>query len=311
MTALPAESATSASVKSKLPRLAKKRLERFVTLYPKALVSDKPEVVHDLRVASRRLQQTLRLLLPKGKSSAGRKLLRLLRKVRRAFGSCRNLDVSLHLIESKLNATTTPSLRSAWDAVRLWLEEKRATEIARGRAELKRHDLTNFIARAQARLESVDENPESIARLKERAKDALGEWRDALVAAKEEPQNKRIHALRIAGKRLRYRAETIAELGDPSVKQLLEGLKALQDDLGNWHDRSVLRDFVADFIGRPGFLAEEPGRCRALLSDMEREKQRDHAAIADAITKAEQLAEKNTTVLNPEEAVGEEANKDQ
>jgi CHAD domain-containing protein len=309
MTALPAEPA-SGSAKSKLPRLAKKRLERFVTLYPKALVSDKPEVVHDLRVASRRLQQTLRLLLPNAKSSANKKLLRLLRRVRRAFGSCRNLDVSIHLIESKLAATTTASLRSAWDAVRLWLEEQRAAEIERGRAELKRHDLTDFISRTQARMENIDEEPQTGA-LAERARDAFGEWREALTAAKEEPQNERIHALRIAGKRLRYQLEAIAELGDLSVKQLLDGLKALQDDLGSWHDRSVVRDLVAEFIGRPGFLAEEPGMCRALLLDMEREKQRDHLAIADVITKADELAEQNAMVLDAEAAVEGEVNKDQ
>ncbi len=311
MSSLPAESVTGVSSKTKLPRLAKKRLERFVTLYPKALVSDKPEVVHDLRVASRRLQQTLRLLLPNAKSSSSRKLLRLLRKVRRAFGSCRNLDVSIHLVESKLGATTTASLRSAWDAVRQWLEQNRAVAIERGRAELKRHDLTEFIARVQARIENIEEEPEGVARLRERASDALVEWRDALTSAKEDPQIERIHAFRIAGKRLRYRAESIAELGDPSVKQLVEGLKALQDDLGNWHDRYVLRDLVAEFIGRPGFLAEEPGMCRGLLLDMERDKQRDHAAINDVIAKAELIAETNATLLRSNHEPAEEAGKDQ
>jgi CHAD domain-containing protein len=302
MNALPAESISGALAKSKLPRLAKKRLERFVTLYPKALVSDKPEVVHDLRVASRRLQQMLRVLLPNAGASAGRKIIRRLRKVRRAFGSCRNLDASIHLIDSKLAAITTGSLRSAWDAVRQWLDQKRVTEIKRGRTELKRHDLTAFIARAQACMETLEEEADRVAHLRERARDALGEWRDALVSAKQEPQNERIHALRVAGKRLRYRAETLAELGDPAVKSLLDGLKALQDDLGNWHDRSVLRDLVAEFIGRPGFLAEEPGMCRALLLDMERDKQRDRAAINDVLVKAEEIAEKNAAALNADES---------
>ena len=307
MSTLP-ESITGAPAKTKLARLARKRLERFVTLYPKALVREKPEIVHDLRVASRRLQQTLRLLPQNSKSSGNRKLLRLLRRVRRAFGSCRNLDVSIHLIDSKLGATTTTSMRSAWHAVWQWLEQKRATEIERGRAELKRHDLTDFIARVQARMENIDEDPEDVGRLWQRAQDALTEWRDTLASAKEDPQIERIHALRIAGKRLRYRAEMIAELGDTSVKPLLEGLKTLQDDLGDWHDRSVLRGFVAEFIGRPGFLAEEPGICRALLLDMEREKQRDRAAINDAITKAEEIAGKNDTALNAKESPVEELN---
>jgi CHAD domain-containing protein len=305
MHALPAESINGVSVKSKLSKLARKRLERFVTLFAKALVSETPETIHDLRVASRRLQQALRLALPRSKSGASRKLVRTLRKVRRAFGTCRNLDASIDLVQKKLEAATTASLRQSWDTVRLWLEQKRATEIEEGRAELRRYDVIDFIARVQARIENIDQPPDGVGHLWERSQDALTEWRDALVSAKEDPQVQRIHAFRIAGKRLRYRAESLAELGQSSVKPLVEGLKALQNDLGDWHDGSVLRQYIAEFIGRPGVLAEEPGMCRALLLEMEREKQRDHATVNDVIARAEKLAEDWTELTLKEEPVEE------
>ncbi len=305
MHALPAESINGVSVKTKLSKLARKRLERFVTLFAKALVSETPETIHDLRVASRRLQQALRLALPRSKSGASRKLVRMLRKVRRAFGTCRNLDASIDLVQKKLEAATTASLRQSWDTVRLWLEQKRATEIEEERAELRRYDIIDFIARVQARIENIDQPPDGVGHLWERSQDALTEWRDALVLAKEDPQVQRIHAFRIAGKRLRYRAESLAELGQSSVKPLVEGLKALQNDLGDWHDRSVLRQYIAEFIGRPGVLAEEPGMCRALLLEMEREKQRDHATVNDVITRAEKLAEDWTELTLKEEPVEE------
>ena len=293
MNALPAQLTRDPALKSQLVKLARKRLERFVTLYPKALVSDDPEIVHDLRVASRRLQQALRVLPPHSKS-VNRKLFKVLRRVRRAFGACRNLDVCIGLIQAKLEAATAVSMRHSWDAVRLWLEEKRATEIDRACAELKRHDLIEFIGRVQARIENIDQEPEGADPLWQCSREALAEWRNALVSAKAEPQNEQIHAFRISGKRLRYQAESIAELGDTSAKKLVQGLKALQDDLGDWRDRSVLRRYVAEFIGRPDFLAEEPGMCRALLLEMEREKQRDQVAIDEFIAKAEKLAEDST-----------------
>ena len=305
MHALPAESINGVSVKTKLSKLARKRLERFVTLFAKALVSETPETIHDLRVASRRLQQALRIALPRSKSGASRKLVRMLRKVRRAFGTCRNLDASIDLVQKKLEAATTASLRQSWDTVRLWLEQKRATEIEDGRAELRRYDVIDFIARVQARIENIDQPPDGVGHLWERSQDALTEWRDALVSAKEDPQVQRIHAFRIAGKRLRYRAESLAELGQSSVKPLVEGLKALQNDLGDWHDRSILRQYIAEFIGRPGVLAEEPGMCRALLLEMEREKQRDHATVNDVIARAEKLAEDWTELTLKEESVEE------
>ena len=305
MHALPAELINGVPVKTKLSKLARKRLERFVTLFAKALVSETPETIHDLRVASRRLQQALRLALPRSKSGASRKLVRTLRKVRRAFGACRNLDASIDLVQKKLEAATTASLRQSWDTVRLWLEQKRATEIEEGRAELRQYDVIDFIARVQARIENIDQPADGVGHLWERSQDALAEWRDALVSAKEDPQVQRIHAFRIAGKRLRYRAESLAELGHSSVKPLVEGLKALQNDLGDWHDRSVLRQYIAEFIGRPGVLAEEPGMCRALLLEMEREKQRDHATVNDVIARAEKLAEDWTELTSKEEPVEE------
>ena len=38
-------------------------------------------------------------------------------------------------------------------------------------------------------------------------------------------------------------------------------------------------------------MAEEPGMCRALLLEMERDKQRDRATIEEIMTKAEKLAQ--------------------
>jgi hypothetical protein len=67
------DSSAGSAAKGKLSSVTKKRLVRFVTLYPKALVSDDSKVVHDIRVASRRLQQLLQLICPRAKSSGRKK----------------------------------------------------------------------------------------------------------------------------------------------------------------------------------------------------------------------------------------------
>ena len=300
---------TGAAAKGKLSTVAKKRLLRLVTLYPKALVSDDIGVVHNLRVASRRLQQVLQLLLPTSKSSRGKKLLRILRKVRRAFGLCRNLDVNLELVRGRIE-TTTASTRQAWEHVLLWLEEKRVAAIETGRAELRRHELMGFIDRVQSLFENGADEIEGLAQLWERTREALSDWRNALDTAKAEPAVERIHAFRIAGKRLRYRAELLGEVGNGSVKPMIGALKSLQDDLGRWHDHSVLRDHVAEFIGRPNFMAEEPGMCRALLLEMERDKQRDRAMIEEIMTKAEKFAQ-DSMQFEPKEPPVDESQKSQ
>jgi CHAD domain-containing protein len=300
---------TGAAAKGRLASVAKKRLVRFVTLYPKALVSDETTVVHNIRVASRRLQQVLQLLLSKAKSSRNKKLLRTLRKVRRAFGPCRNLDVNLVLVRGRIE-TTTASTRQAWERVHLWLEEKRVAAIEAGRAELRQHEIVNFIERLQPLFDDAEDDHEGLTLLSERTKEALSDWRDAFETARADPVVERIHAFRIAGKRLRYRAELLGEVGNASVKSMISALKSLQDDLGLWHDHAVLRDHVAEFIGRPGFMAEEPGMCRALLLEMERDKHRDRAMIEEIMTKAEKLAQ-NSIQLEPKAQSEEEIEKGQ
>jgi CHAD domain-containing protein len=288
---------------SRLFKLARKRLERYVMLFAKALVSDASDTVHDLRVASRRLQQALRLVVPSPKPSGLRKLMRALRKVRRAFGTCRNLDASLALVEKKFAAATTASSRQSWDAVRLWLDQQRSIELKRARRELTSHNLVDFTVRVQENLTVTDPEAQDLDSLREKAREAFTAWQEAMEAAKADPQVKQIHAFRIAGKRLRYRLEPLAELGEASIKPLLQGLKNLQDGLGDWHDHCVLRQHVAEFIGRPGFLAAEPGKSRALLLEMERDKQRDLITISDLISGGEQTAAKGTELYPSQQSV--------
>src|SRR5262245_58318083 len=82
----------------KLLGVTQKRLEKFVSLLAKVLVSDPPDTVHDTRVWSRRLQDTFRVLFPKPRTGKNRKLIRTLRQVRRTLGNCRNTDVTIGLI---------------------------------------------------------------------------------------------------------------------------------------------------------------------------------------------------------------------
>lgn len=311
MCALSVQLAVDASERTRLPKLARKRLERFATLFPKALINDAPETIHDLRVASRRLQQVLRILLPSADSSANRKLSRVLRKTRRALGACRNFDVSLGLIEKQREGASSASIRQAWETVKIWVEEKRVTGLKLAREQLKRCDVIDFIIRVQTRLDNAHQEPISNGDLAERLQRAVTAWEDALACARADPQVKTLHALRIAGKRLRYRAESLATSGDGSVKRLVRDLRGLQDNLGDWHDRAVLRQHVAEFIERPGFLAEEPGMCRSLLLEMERGKQHNQTAISDLIAQAELVAHRHWEHKSIEQPGDKVINEDQ
>ena len=291
MSASAAESETNDSAKHKLLKLAHKRLERFVTLFPKALVNDEPDTIHDLRVWSRRLQQTFRVIVPKPAPSKARKLIRTLRKVRQTYGASRNLDVNIDLIEQKRQAAGAAIVRQSWEMVREALQAQRHEAISQARQKMARYDIVAFVTRALAVMESADIEAETVEKLQETVRDALKDWQAALENAHDDRSVDNLHALRIAAKRLRYRAELLAELGGGAMKPAIKALKELQTVLGDWHDRCVLLEHVADFISRPDFLVDHPDVGRTLLAEMEKEKLRNETAIEDILSKAPKVRE--------------------
>jgi CHAD domain-containing protein len=271
----------------KLLAVTQLRLEKFVSLFAKVLVSDHPDTIHDARVWSRRLQEALRVFFPKPRIGKGRKLFRTLRQVRRILSDCRNVDVTVALIEDKFNSATASTLHESWELIRNYLLERRTRQAARAGEELTRHDITQFATRTRSLLQANGLQQEPEALLRQSIEEALAVWNEALRNAQENPQVDQIHALRIAGKRLRYQAELLKDLGHASVGPRIKALKRLQDELGNWHDRHVLLQFIAEFIGRPDFLVDHPETAHALLAEMERDRQTNDIAVSSILKSAE------------------------
>src|SRR5437016_6053217 len=172
--------AGSNGAERRLFELSQKRLEKFASLFPRVLIKDDPETIHDVRVASRRLQQILRILFPKPASKKSRKLARMLRRVRRALGNCRNLDVLANLIQDKIAAAGNPVSRDAWDHLRTYIQEKRKPELLDARDKLGRYDLVDFINRTQALLSSLKSSDGSQANLSTSVSKALANWNETV-----------------------------------------------------------------------------------------------------------------------------------
>jgi CHAD domain-containing protein len=289
MNSAPPNGSSPNGSQKKLFELSQKRLEKFASLLPRVLIRDDPETIHDARVGSRRLQQILRVLFPKPAPKQCRKLIRMLRKVRRALGDCRNHDVMGELIREKIDAAGNPVVRDAWDQLKVRVQERQKRELIRAREELSQCDIVDFVNRARRLLGSAQWSKEIEPTLTKGITRALEEWTQAVDATKESQTPEQIHALRIAGKRLRYRVEMLAELGDGSAKTRIKTLKTLQDQLGQWHDHHVLVRLAAKFLSRSDFLATHPDLSRALLVEMERERRRNDTAVGNILKSAEKI----------------------
>jgi CHAD domain-containing protein len=286
----PTEGGTAAQ--KKLLELTRKRLERFVTLVPKFLVTDDPDTIHDLRVWSRRLQQTIRALFPQPRPKGSRKAIKILRRVRQALGSLRNLDVNTKLVQNRLEKAPSPVLRDAWEALENRLRENRGTLLAGVRQEVAKHDFVSFIDRAQKLMSRADVDANPTAKLEGAVIASLTDWDNACNQALEIRSVENLHDLRIATKRLRYHAELLADIGATSLKPMVKDLKEIQSALGDWHDRSVLLQCIAEFIGQPEFLASQPGMGGALLAHMEQEKKSNDDVVEDILRRVPKLRQR-------------------
>jgi len=99
-------------------------------------------------------------------------------------------------------------------------------------------------------------------------REVWAQWQATLAATRAKPNAERIHRLRIATKRLRYRMELAEELGDGRQrrqKRVLAEPKALQQALGKWNDRRISGRLVTRCTRRVKFGSAHATPVQALL----------------------------------------------
>lgn len=266
-------------------KLALRQLNRLVSLEPKVLRDEFPEAVHDLRVASRRLQSLLDFLYPTPRPPQIRKLRRRLKQARKVLGELRNLDVLVARI-ARVLARKRAARREAWEAGHEYVVKLRSKTVERTHRELSRLNLAQVYVRLRQELTAFEEpeaskaDPSSphpvalpgpmpagapseqpVASGREtddaaRFAKRLGElWKDFdSLAAKSRRDPGVLHPLRIATKRLRYLVEVAAALNAGGSSEALHWLRDLQGKLGDWHDLEVLDAALIDMLARPKFL---------------------------------------------------------
>jgi CHAD domain-containing protein len=221
--------------------LLKQRLETMLEAMPAAQAGD-TRSVHQARVATRRLREALPVLRASVDGPALSRVQRQVRKMTRVLGPVRELDVSLgHLEELSTRDLVSPR---ALGRVRTALTRERT---ARRRAMLQAIT-PGKLERLRQRLGHVSHGPETpqpTATLEEAHRQVARRAR-RLAAAIERAGGlylaDRLHAVRVAAKKLRYAMEIERELRRSKATARITQLKRLQDLLGRMHDFEVLID---------------------------------------------------------------------
>ena len=257
----------------KLQALALQQLDRFMSLEPKVLRGADPEAIHDMRVASRRLQQFLDLIYPPPAPRDVRRLRRRIQRCRRALGEVRNCDVLLQSVEKSLSSKRN-SRREVWETAREYLHGRRSesfdtairklgkTNVAALYVALKQHLVVNSAGpeHSDSSQPLAESQVLDAAQFYERVGGCMDKaWKEFVEKVAESHRHTHVaalHAVRIAAKRLRYLVEVIEEFDVPGSRESSAWLRGLQQHLGDWHDREVMERALTEMVAQPGFVRD-------------------------------------------------------
>ena len=217
------------------------------------------EDVHDMRVATRRIRSTLRLLDPYYKPKAIEPFNRQLRKTARALGVVRDLDVMINNLQ-KFAASLPAEHAVALQPVLARLDEERTA----ARADLNKaldkksyrrflKDFGAFLTKPGAGAQAID--PDAVQPVQVRhvlptlIYEHLGSVR-AYDAVLEGAKPETLHALRIEFKRLRYAVTLFSDVMGSSIKNYVTEIKKMQDHLGVLNDATVAQERLTELINR-------------------------------------------------------------
>lgn len=228
---------TIASAHSLLDR----QLHDFLEYLP-ALRDATPDSVHDARVATRRLRETLRYFANSHQRQAER-MTKAIRKTGRRLGEVRDLDVMDTLLERQ--AQRSPGAVHAVSLARLGVAERqhaarRRMVKALERLELER--LSGTLPQGSIWTRCLGHVLPSgwTAFLRGRIGEQAARLRRAVDHAGGVYFPKRAHDVRISAKKLRYSVELAQVTAVWKPRHLIGDLRDVQDTLGNLHDAQVL-----------------------------------------------------------------------
>ena len=193
--------------------------ERFHAEVKRASEKTSPEVIHDVRVATRRLRQALRVFGPLTDKKAAKRARRELKPLIEAGGAVRDCDIAMQLFSDAHLSRQHP----LWDELRA---ERAGAE-------------TRFRKRVEKARRAPDLPARDDARLPAPALLVPKYFRQGRAATQPGIPPGELHAFRLATKRLRYTLELFKPLYGPALATRIEDLRKIQEILGNANDAVV------------------------------------------------------------------------
>lgn len=202
----------------------------------RARASLDPDAVHDLRVAIRRLRACLEAFPTVFRVKPAKRLRQKLRCIFRLAGAVRDTDIA-----AELHQDSKKSKRRA-------LAKARRLHAHRLRRRISKKRAGKLLRRVRAIIRRAKKDPRDVSvvageSLSLSLAQVIEQGREAVAAEAPPPV---LHRLRIAVKKMRYRAEVFLLLLGPDASGVLDELSDLQTMLGEIQDCETALGLLAD-----------------------------------------------------------------
>ncbi len=242
-------------------------LEAAITL---CFAEPAPKPVHRLRTSTRRIEAQLMLLellpaLPPHEKDT-RKARRLLRKLRRAAGQVRDIDVQSDLIAAETPEDAPKSIQKKSRQLREALERQRTAAAQRLIQILKKHQAKLALTLESLLATLAPAEPLTLAPTQLSA--LIHSWftqnmPNEPVSDPDDPEH--LHAIRKTAKLARYLAEN-APKSARTPRKLARTFESVQQAGGDWHDWLILSTIARDELGKSSPLTESfAKKCQSAL----------------------------------------------
>ncbi len=223
-----------------------------------ALEADDIEYIHRMRVASRRLRNAFdhfKDCFPKKKSVTWQDDIR---QITKSLGSARDLDIQIERLSQLYDESLDPAFKPGYQRVLLRLKQRRAKAQIKVEKSLKKMQEERSLEKIRLGVERISMNTEDIylytPSLYQRAFTAINTSLEDFLCHEEyitSPENiEELHAMRIAGKKLRYSIELFAPIYKQAMFPYIQIMKEIQNQLGNIHDDDIWISWLPKFIDK-------------------------------------------------------------
>jgi CHAD domain-containing protein len=235
-----------------------KRLEALIQEIDGVRESDDIEYVHRMRVASRRIRSGFTLFEECFPSKRLKKWRKQIRRVTRALGEARDTDVQIDFLEKFLDSLEEAHYRAGIKRLLLRLRQKRKGLQGKVVKAMDRLETSGMLEDMGGMLRQIRVH----GRLNQVDVSSLGVYQQALMAillrlddllayepyVSQTEQVEKLHAMRIAAKRLRYTIEVFEPLYDGDLKPPRQTVRKIQTILGDIHDCDVWVEYLPQFL---------------------------------------------------------------